>query len=38
MIKEFLTWQALVMFFLGVVLAAMVKSVAASARSKVSGG
>jgi hypothetical protein len=38
MLREFLTWQALVMFVLGVMLSAMVKSFAASARSKVAGG
>ena len=38
MLEGFMTWQALAAFILGVLLAAMVKNVVASARSKVSGG
>lgn len=34
----FLTWQALVMFALGVLASAMVKTWLAAARSKVAGG
>ena len=35
--SQFLTWQALVMFILGVVLSATVKGFAGSVRSKVGG-
>ena len=36
--REFFTIQALIMFFLGVALSAMVKSFVGSAKSKVTGG
>lgn len=35
--KEFFTWQALVMFALGVILATYVKSLVGSAKSKLGG-